>query len=162
MRTVNKSIRSSRSALAPRTDLLKCIEDRARNFQGFGSTVKRMERLQVVEYGISDEFRLHYDWSEVVRRETTFFVYLQTNCTGGGTNFPLLDVPKEDKWCEFIDCDEPLDAGVTFKPILGNAIFWQNLRSDGSGYDESLHAGLPLTSGKKVGLNIWSLRKDDE
>jgi prolyl 4-hydroxylase len=51
---------------------------------------------------------------------------------------------------------EDLNAGVIFRPIAGNAVYWENMRSDGSGYSESWHAGLPVTSGSKIGLNIWS------
>jgi hypothetical protein len=51
---------------------------------------------------------------------------------------------------------EDLNKGVIFKPIAGNAVFWENMRSDGSGYAESWHAGLPVTKGVKIGLNIWS------
>ena len=46
--------------------------------------------------------------------------------------------------------------GITFKPIKGNAVFWENLRADGTGYTETWHAAYPVTSGTKVGLNIWS------
>ena len=88
------------------------------------------------------------------------------------------------KWCEFLECEEDTSEvkeqnptmGVTFKPRKGNAVFWENLRSDGRGYEETCrclrishpcgmasinyhflgHAGLPLLSGWKVGLNIWS------
>jgi prolyl 4-hydroxylase len=35
-------------------------------------------------------------------------------------------------------------------------VYWENMRSDGSGYPESWHAGLPVESGSKIGLNIWS------
>lgn len=84
-------------------------------------------------------------------------VYLEANCTGGGTNFPRLKMPPGKKWCEFIECGDGLEhEGVTFKPIKGNAVFWENLRADGSGYPETWHAGLPVLSGTKVGLNIWS------
>lgn len=87
-------------------------------------------------------------------------VYLEADCTGGGTNFPRLKMPADKKWCEFIECGgdgEGLEyEGVTFKPITGNAVFWENLRADGSGYRETWHAGLPVLSGTKVGLNIWS------
>lgn len=70
----------------------------------------------------------------------------------------------EDPWCKFVECDggrvtTGVDGlGVTFKAVEGNAVFWTNFRGDGSGegYRESLHAGLPVTKGEKVGLNIWS------
>jgi prolyl 4-hydroxylase len=83
-------------------------------------------------------------------------IYLDGNCTGGGTNFPRLKTPTDGKWCKFIDCDEPYVNGVTFKPIVGNAIFWENLHPNGSGHKDTWHAGLPVTSGSKTGLNIWS------
>jgi prolyl 4-hydroxylase len=86
-------------------------------------------------------------------------VYLEANCTGGGTHFPRLQRPAGNEWCKFIECDvedEELKDGVIFKPVAGNAVYWENMRSDGSGYPESWHAGLPVKSGSKIGLNIWS------
>lgn len=109
-------------------------------------------------------------------------VYLEANCTGGGTHFPRLERPKDESWCRFIECGddsdvsssssrdtdisasaaedgrpkEDLSKGVIFKPIAGNAVYWENMRGDGSGYAESWHAGLPVTKGVKIGLNIWS------
>lgn len=97
-------------------------------------------------------------------------VYLEAECTGGGTNFPRLERPGDESWCRFIECagggkeeegvgngnGSQVLEGVTFKPIKGNAVFWENMRSDGSGYKESWHAGLPVRSGQKIGLNIWS------
>lgn len=99
-------------------------------------------------------------------RVSTFMVYVSANCTGGGTHFPRLDPPPSihglnSPWCRFIDCSpkapsSPLAEGITFLPIPGNAIYWENLREDGTGYPETYHAGLPVESGTKVGLNIWS------
>jgi prolyl 4-hydroxylase len=48
------------------------------------------------------------------------------------------------------------ELGVTFKPIAGNAVFWVNLREDGSGWEETWHKGCEVVEGEKVGLNIWS------
>lgn len=39
---------------------------------------------------------------------------------GGGTNFPLLDALEDHSWCQFIDCDQPYDAWLAFRPIEGN------------------------------------------
>jgi prolyl 4-hydroxylase len=116
-------------------------------------------------YGVSGHYVHHYDWTGASRRGdrvSTFMVYLEADCTGGGTNFPRMKMPVDKKWCEFIECGSGRDGegleyeGVTFKPIKGNAIFWENLKADGSGYTETWHAGLPVLSGTKVGLNIWS------
>lgn len=93
-------------------------------------------------------------------------VYVDADCEGGGTEFPRIRMPdtSNGRWCEFLECDETggegedstRRMGVTFKPKTGNAVFWENLRPDGYGYEESWHAGLPVLAGTKVGLNIWS------
>ncbi|KAK1637322.1 hypothetical protein BDP81DRAFT_406222 [Colletotrichum phormii] len=95
---------------------------------------------------------------------------------GGGTEFPLLEVGglKREVWCKFVEYggrdagdggddekklgDDEQGKGTTFKPVPGNAVYWENFRADGSGagYDETWHAGLPVKKGVKVGLNIWS------
>ena len=106
-------------------------------------------------------------------------VYLSAECTGGGvsrldyqglhsvradvtmlsqTNFPRLQMPHDRKWCQFLECNEEIadSDGVTFKPRKGSAVFWTNFDADGRGYQETIHAGLPVLSGTKIGLNIWS------
>lgn len=105
---------------------------------------------------------------------------------GGGTEFPLLRSPEDRRWCRFVECapdngtsaesSEPSGSergdlreglggatGVVFKPLVGNAVYWENFRSDGSGrgYEETWHAGLPVVEGVKVGLNIWSWGRID-
>jgi prolyl 4-hydroxylase len=35
-------------------------------------------------------------------------------------------------------------------------VFWVNTRKDGTGYPEVMHAGMPVESGTKIGMNIWS------
>lgn len=87
-------------------------------------------------------------------------VYLDDQCTGGGTEFPRLKRPIGDRWCKLIECggdaSQEDEYGVTFKPVKGNAVYWENFRPDGRGYEETWHAGLPVKSGVKVGLNVWS------
>jgi prolyl 4-hydroxylase len=73
-------------------------------------------------------------------------------------------MPRSKEWCRFLECEdgqkgkgkEVMPEGITFKPIKGNAVFWENLRPDGSGYPETWHAAFPVMEGTKVGLNIWS------
>ena len=115
-------------------------------------------------------YKHHFDWSGGSRnqdRVSTFMVYVDADCEGGGTEFPRIRGPElRGRWCEFLECGEEDGegemgrrrerVGVTFKPIGGNAVFWENLRPDGRGYEETYHAGLPVLSGWKVGLNIWS------
>ena len=83
-------------------------------------------------------------------------VYVSAECVGGGTNFPRMQAPQSQQWCEFIECGETSERGVTFKPRKGAAVFWTNCDQDGRGYKETIHAGMPVTGGTKIGLNIWS------
>ncbi|KAJ2895605.1 hypothetical protein MKZ38_006317 [Zalerion maritima] len=60
-------------------------------------------------------------------------------------------------WCRYVDCDEEYENGLTFLPLEGNAVYWENLRPEnGQGDQRTLHAGLPVTSGEKIGMNIWT------
>jgi prolyl 4-hydroxylase len=140
--------------------LVKQVEDRARTFPAY-KTIGSIKPMVVQKYVIAQQYRDHYDWFDdgpVIGGNiySTFFVYIHANCTGGGTNFPRLKPPTDEKWCDFIDCDQPIDDGVSFKPITGNAIYWENLDKNHIGHRKTLHAGLPVTSGSKMGLNIWT------
>lgn len=140
---------------------MRCIEARAQAFQGWRPNLY-IERMWAQRYNASGHYGYHYDWAGTARRGgdriSTFMVYLGDECTGGGTNFPRLRRPAGEQWCRFLECEEGLEEeeGVTFRPIKGNAIFWINLRADGSGYPETWHKAFPVTDGVKVGLNIWS------
>jgi len=144
------------------------MEQRARDFQGWKPNIY-IERTRSQRYSVGGHYVHHYDWSGDSAtgrggRISTFMVYLEANCTGGGTNFLRLKMPADLKWCQFIECgdnrppglEEIELKGITFKPIKGNAIFWENLRADSKGYRETWHAALPVLLGTKVGLNIWS------
>jgi prolyl 4-hydroxylase len=79
---------------------------------------------------------------------------------------------EDERWCRFVECPEGNQGeggeeeeseedgakGVVFKVAPGNAVYWENFMADGSGrgYEETWHAGLPVTKGVKVGLNIWT------
>lgn len=95
---------------------------------------------------------------------------------GGGTEFPLLRrLSLDQRWCRFVECGDAAaavpegdqghnqSAGAVFKPIAGNAVYWENFRPDGTGrgWQETWHAGLPVEKGTKVGLNIWSWGRID-
>jgi prolyl 4-hydroxylase len=165
---LDPSVRLSHKAAVPRSHTVRCIEERARAFQGWRPYVF-VEKLWAQKYGPGGHYTYHYDWSSAspwAGRVSSFMVWLGDECEGGGTKFPRLQMSKTGEWCRFIECgegegggdkdDEEAGKGVTFKPIKGNAVFWENIRSDGTGYEESWHAGLPVTKGTKIGLNIWS------
>ncbi len=165
--SIQKQIRFSEVALIDRDDVVRCIEHRARDFQGWNPGL-HIERLRTQRYGVGGHYKHHYDWSGASRkadRVSTFMVYVDAQCEGGGTEFPRIRMPdvRRGRWCEFLECNQAVGddqntpkTGITFKPITGNAVFWQNLAADGRGYEETYHAGLPVLSGSKVGLNIWS------
>lgn len=160
---VDPDRRLSDRALLPRDNTVRCLEERARAFQGWRPHLY-IERMWAQRYNASGHYGYHYDWTGSVARGgdrlSTFMVYLGADCKGGGTNFPRLQRPAGGQWCRFLECggqEEKGEAeGITFKPIKGNAIFWENLKADGTGYEETWHAAFPVTEGTKVGLNIWS------
>jgi prolyl 4-hydroxylase len=151
--------------------LTRCIKKRAASFQGL--PLGHLEALQVVRYELNGYFNEHLDWFSHAEnctgndcepmgdRLSTFFVYLEADCTGGETSFPKLSLPEDmdQEWCEFVECGEGR-TGVKWKPKAGNAIFWENLDKDGKGLTDMLHAGMPVTSGSKIGLNIWTRERD--
>lgn len=172
LKTYNAEIRSSMSAVLGGNDpVVRCIEQRSVDFQGFLPR-SHLEDLQVVKYGISDHFRPHFDWfgGDENPRISSFFVYIACDagedasagdgeCKGGATQFPDYEGKFPAKWCKFIDChDDSGVGGVAFKPIPGNAIFWGNLYPNGTGHPGTWHAGMPVKQGRKVGMNILTRR----
>ncbi|PVH87498.1 hypothetical protein DL98DRAFT_566610 [Cadophora sp. DSE1049] len=90
----------------------------------------------------------------------SFFLYLEANCSAsGGTYFPRISVADD------VLAEEERDGqrfgrgedrkGVILRPVVGNGVFWVNLKRDGDGDERVLHAGLPVEGGSKTGLNIW-------
>ncbi len=159
--------RTSQSTDVRRDDTVRCIEERALTFQGFDTKESQLEPLQLVKYTVGEQYDFHTDWFTDPQyytsynggnRFSSFFVYVHVSndTTGGGTNFPYVDPPKDERWCSFVECDEPYANGVTFRPRRGNAIYWENLTPRGDGDIRTEHAGLPVTSGEKIGMNIWT------
>ncbi|KAK0737104.1 hypothetical protein B0T21DRAFT_286216 [Apiosordaria backusii] len=168
----NTKVRDSEVALVPRTEGVRCIERRARAVQGWREEVW-IERLRVQKYNPGGHYTHHFDYSSGRGgwgRVSSFMVWVHgEELEGGGTEFPRLELRGDKKkWCKFIECeDDAKEAeekkGVVFKVIPGNAVYWENFRSDGTGrgYNETWHAGLPVKKGVKVGLNIWSWGRID-
>jgi prolyl 4-hydroxylase len=173
----DKSHRSSETAWLPVSDpVVSCVRARAAAFQGHPPE-GAMEPLAAVRYSPGGRFNMHYDWNGEERRQvdrrTSFFVILEASCTGGQTNFPLVERTvwrdvMDRRWCRFIDCDGGINAqggagekpkGISVKPVAGNALFWVNFRENGTGIPETVHAGLPVLEGTKIGMNIWTYGK---
>ena len=153
------AIRNSSKALIERDSIVQCIEQRALSLQGWPRDTF-IERLWTQKYGMGGHYVHHFDWataSKAARRVSSFMVYLAANCTGGGTNFPRISRPKGQQWNNLLEKEgEDGAEGVTFRAVAGNAVFWMNFDAEGRGYQETIHAGMPVKSGSKVGLNIWS------
>ncbi|KAL5117236.1 hypothetical protein ACEQ8H_004925 [Pleosporales sp. CAS-2024a] len=159
---IDTTIRHSEKAPLPVDhDMIQCIADRARKFQGWRPYVF-VERLWAQRYTTGGHYTYHYDWATATPqtgRISSFMVYLAGDCKGGGTHFPRLAKPADKASCQFIECDGPdgQKEGIVFKPLAGSAVYWENIKTEhGHGYRESWHAGLPVTEGVKMGLNIWS------
>ncbi|KAE8350082.1 hypothetical protein BDV28DRAFT_159929 [Aspergillus coremiiformis] len=160
---IDNSQRVSESAVLPRDETVIRIEERALAFQGWRGNSTYMQPMKTQRYGVNGFYNFHYDWDSLVEkgnRVTTYMVYLVADCTGGGTNFPRLPRPNDTRWCNIIFCDDDEYDGVTFKPRVGTAVFWENIHSNGSFHRGVRHASLPVKSGQKIGLNIWGWDKD--
>ena len=120
------------------------------------------ESYQVVNYGLGGQYDIHPDptgyhthhgekpnisnkyrlwYSLIGDRHSTFMAYLSTVEAGGGTAFPLL--------------------GLRTNPVAGDAVFWNNLHSDGKVDFTSVHGGCPSVVGSKWVTNKWILHYDN-
>ena len=109
----------------------------------------KIESLQLTKYDKNQFYKSHHDYFgkedieklNFKQRLYTIFVYLKNADKGGETYFEKLD--------------------KKFKPKEGNAILWPNCYkkystdNDYHYFIESLHGGLPVEEGQKIGLNIW-------
>jgi prolyl 4-hydroxylase len=121
-------------------------------------------------YTDSQEFRPHFDWFDPNQpsfdlgpsgnRFSSFFVYLVAKCRGGTTMFPEVPRPSAQEWCDVLKCHNEDGTEVEVlevEPKVGTAIFWFHLDPEsGEGDQRTLHAGMPVINGTKVGLNIFT------
>lgn len=123
----------------------------------------------MVRYETGERFDLHHDWYDtpqqvrdgsgrMFNRIASFFVYLEDECEEGETWFPYIEgtVDGKGKWRKHED------GGLAFSPRTGSALFWVNLHNNRTGDTRVMHAGLPLTSGRKTAMNIWRLTSQSE
>lgn len=149
LETGEKILHSSRTAtfaltggLAP--DLIAQLV----NLRIAGATqthVGQQEQTSFIHYGIGEEYQPHYDFEDEVtaadqikrigQRIATVLVYLNEGYEGGETHFPRLN--------------------MAFKGKPGDALIFWNVSAKGVPERNSLHAGLPVTSGEKWLLSKW-------
>lgn len=132
----------------PFADLdLVFVAVRARIAAAVGVPQGALEPIQVLHYAPGQTFERHYDYldtsvtgyaADVARRGqriATFLVYLNDDYEGGETDFPLV--------------------GLSFKGRRGDALMFANVDPEGRPDRQTLHAGLPPTSGEKWLLSQW-------
>lgn len=95
------------------------------------------EPVQVIAYGRGDEYRRHSDAlpGAANQRTWTVLVWLTEDFTGGETAFPAL--------------------GRSFRGRIGDALAFRNTDLRGAPDPLAIHAGLPVTSGRKLILSKW-------
>ena len=157
-------VRTSNSCFLRGNDsVLDRVRERAMHFLGT-MPFDDIETPQLVRYQDNQSFNLHMDWfrtpiedpeGRVYNRLGSFFIYLDANCTAGETWFPEIPSPirpgeRSDKFTNLKDRE-----GLAVAPRAGSGVFWLNLDESGQGDERTIHAGLPIDSGSKVGMNIW-------
>jgi prolyl 4-hydroxylase len=117
-----------------------------------GTPIENQEKVHIVRYEINGEYKPHHDYfhpgSEYFdsvmsgggQRTHTALFYLNDDFTGGQTEFPNRD--------------------IKITPKTGRLLIWRNTNEDGSLYDDSYHAGLPVIEGTKWISIIWVREKE--
>jgi prolyl 4-hydroxylase len=113
-----------------------------------GIPVGHAESLQVIHYGVTEEYKAHFDAYDITtekgrlrtakggQRLVTALMYLNEVEAGGGTGFPKLKLEVE--------------------PVPGRMVLFHNIGDKGTNrHKKSLHGGLPVIAGEKWACNLW-------
>jgi prolyl 4-hydroxylase len=122
------------------------VTQRIANITGILET--NFENFQLLRYGEHQFYNVHNDFIDYQvdrpcgSRLLTFYMYLNDVESGGGTNFPILN--------------------LTVLPKKGRAVLWPSvLDSDPFAKDpQSDHQALPVLEGIKYGANVWLHQRD--
>ncbi|MFT4416123.1 2OG-Fe(II) oxygenase [Fredinandcohnia humi] len=120
---------------------IKKIENRIAELTEFPQ--ENGEGLQVLNYGIGEEYKSHFDYfpsnkvdpAKGGQRVGTFLIYLNEVESGGETVFPK--------------------AGVSIVPKKGSAVYFQYGNSKGQVDRMSLHSSIPVAEGEKWVATKW-------
>lgn len=114
--------------------------------------IDNQETPNLLKYHTGGKYKRHYDYIDPMsssydsemkergQREFTSILYLNDNFEGGETNFPL--------------------NNLTIKPKTGLLLTWRNINVDGSLNKNSLHEGMPVVTGNKYIIVIWTRQKN--
>jgi prolyl 4-hydroxylase len=102
-----------------------------------GTSYEQGEPLQVLSYVPGQQYKLHSDAlpGQANQRAVTFLVYLNDGYGGGETSFP--------------------DLGIAFRGAVGEGLLFRNVDTAGQPHPRARHAGLPVSSGRKLILSKW-------
>ncbi|NWQ89304.1 P4HA3 hydroxylase, partial [Burhinus bistriatus] len=125
--------------------VVRALEQRIAAVTGLDLQPPYAEYLQVVNYGLGGHYEPHFDHatsrkSPLYRmksgnRIATVMVYLSAVEAGGSTAF--------------------IYANFSVPVVKNAALFWWNLRRNGDGDGDTLHAGCPVLAGDKWVANKW-------
>jgi 2OG-Fe(II) oxygenase superfamily len=94
-----------------------------------------IEFPQCVKYNVTEDFKIHFDVDENLKRLFTVLIYLNDDFEGGETYFPELS--------------------RTIIPKKGKALIFENMDRGNNTYIYAAHAGLPVKKGVKYACNVW-------
>jgi len=112
-----------------------------------GAPVTHFEIAKVLHYSPGEQFALHADFIEAKtpelarelaargQRAATFLIYLNEEYEGGATQFPRL--------------------GWQYRGGRGDALLFSNVGANDAPDYDTVHAGMPPTSGEKWVLSQW-------
>ncbi|NWR77844.1 P4HA3 hydroxylase, partial [Centropus unirufus] len=125
--------------------VVRALEQRIAAVTGLDLRPPYAEYLQVVNYGLGGHYEPHFDHatsrkSPLYRmksgnRIATVMIYLSAVEAGGSTAF--------------------IYANISVPVVKNAALFWWNLRRNGDGDEDTLHAGCPVLAGDKWVANKW-------
>ncbi|KFQ92554.1 Prolyl 4-hydroxylase subunit alpha-3, partial [Nipponia nippon] len=125
--------------------VVRALEQRIAAVTGLDLRPPYAEYLQVVNYGLGGHYEPHFDHatsrkSPLYRmksgnRIATVMIYLSAVEAGGSTAFVY--------------------ANFSVPVVKNAALFWWNLRRNGDGDGDTLHAGCPVLAGDKWVANKW-------
>ena len=146
--TGEEDYRTSNQYFIPRNEI---IDNKINEYASIVSElpIENQEPTSIIKYNKGQEYKQHHDFFHEGTKEYVEFIsktgdtnraftslfYLNDEFEGGETYFPHLD--------------------LTIKPELGMCITWMNMFEKSVPNFKSLHAGLPIISGKKYIATKW-------